>query len=169
MTTQEFAAALQSLTPEQFKEFCEKIGGAENTIEARVNQFAYAADPAKFDRIWVFRLREVAGLDVRTEEEKLTSAAVASAAAATRSAHASESSAGSSKESAEIARESLGDARRARMLARLAVIVALVGVAIQALTYVRASRGQAGAPLLDETQRIDRALRKCSRVATVTS
>ena len=48
----------------------------------------------------------------------------------------SEISARASKQSAETARRSSDDARRAQLTATLAVAVTLVGVAVQALTYV---------------------------------
>ena len=115
MTSDEYRAALESLTKEQLQAFYERIGGQENTIDGRVQALAYTKEPEQLERIIVFRLREQGVDGIQTESEKLMTAALSSAAAAEVSA---ESAASSAKHS-----------RRSVILAGIAIVVSL-GVAL---------------------------------------
>ena len=101
MTESEYRDALESLTTAQFESFCRAFGGDADTVGARVQEFVYHLDRPRLERIIVFRLREVvAGIGIRTEEEKLSDASVESARAAMRSAAAAEQSAHAASSSA---------------------------------------------------------------------
>src|SRR5688572_8083117 len=120
MTIDEYRAALESLSPEQFTAFRASWGGAQPTVEACVQEFAYAPDPVQWERIIVFRLRERGISNLRTEAEKLIAASQDSAVAAKVSASAAASSAESAAASVRWARWSVIVAVFAALIALLA-------------------------------------------------
>lgn len=121
MTVDEFRATLKGLSAEQFRQFRESWGGAHEDVDATVQTFAYAPDPIQYERIIIFRLRQL-GISLKTEDEKLLVAALESAAAAKVSADAAERSATSAADSVRWARWSV--------VVAVAVGVAAVAVSI---------------------------------------
>lgn len=77
MTIDEFKHKLDELDDEQFRKFNDELGGGQKTREERVREFVH--DP-KHER----RICQLLGL--KTEDEKLTEAALKSAKAAATSA-----------------------------------------------------------------------------------
>jgi hypothetical protein len=111
MTVDEYRQVLARLTPEQFKALCDNFGGAENTIEARVRQFAYANEKyPDYDRIIVYWLTTLGVTGLMTEQDKHLHTAQQTAAAARESADAAKTSAEQAKESARAAWYSVGAA-----------------------------------------------------------
>ena len=77
MTTDEYKARLNELTEDELHDFNTEFGGGQKTRDQRVRE--YVSDP-KHER----RLCQLLGL--KTEDEKLTEAALQSATAAAQSA-----------------------------------------------------------------------------------
>ncbi len=77
MTLEEYEKRLRELTGEEFKEFTDNFGGGNETVEQRVREFV---DHPEYER----RICQLLGL--KTEDEKLTAAALSSASAACQSA-----------------------------------------------------------------------------------
>ena len=107
MTVNEYRAALEGLSKEDFRRLCETWGGAKETVEATVQLFAHAEDKARWERIAIYHLGQVGIVGLETEEEKLLRAAKDSAAAANASAEASVSAARASSTSATLAKWAL--------------------------------------------------------------
>lgn len=107
MTVDEFRTTLKGLSAEQFRQFRESWGGAHEDVDATVQTFAYAQDPLQFERIIIFRLRQLGISHLRTEDEKLLVAALESASADTLAADAAERSATSAADSVRWARWSV--------------------------------------------------------------
>lgn len=107
MTVEEYRQALTRLTPEEFKTFRERWGGTRDTVEACVQEFAYAPDPAQWERIIIFRLRQLGVEELKTEGEKVLATAQDSAEAAKSSARAAELSAAQAADSVRVARRTL--------------------------------------------------------------
>lgn len=104
MTNDEYRAALEGLTRDQSLAFGMALGGNAATVEAKVREFAlYKGDRAEFERGIVFKLNRAAGLDTKTEAEKVADDSAASVKAAIRSADAAERSAAAAARSATIA------------------------------------------------------------------
>lgn len=93
MTTEEFRQALSDLTDQQFAAFRESWGGTADTVEGCAQKFAYAPDPVQWERIAIFRLRQLGVTGLLTEDEKALMVAADSAAAAKASAQAAKGSA----------------------------------------------------------------------------
>ena len=93
MTLDEYRAALDGLSEQDFRRLCETWGGAKETIETTVQLFAHAEDKARWERIAIYHLEQVGIVGLKTEEERLLDAARDSAAAASESADASKISA----------------------------------------------------------------------------
>lgn len=119
MTVDEFRNVLHELSDQQFDEFREKWGGAKATREETAQAFAYTDTPAQWERIIIFRLRQVSGRILSTEDEKLVAAARDSASAAQLSADAA-------RESAKTAHESVGWSRWAVLVAALVGLASVV-------------------------------------------
>jgi hypothetical protein len=125
MTADEYRQALLSLSPEQFEQFGERLGGGTEIIaEERVEGFAYADDVARLERIIVFRLRQLGVSNARTEDEKLVWASEQAAMAANASAAAAELSARTAASSTRWTRWSVVVSAVAVMVA---ILTALVG------------------------------------------
>ena len=77
MTLEEYDKKLQELSDEEFQKFNNDFGGGQKTIEQRVREFV---DYPKHER----RICQLLGL--KTEDDKLTAAALKSADAADQSA-----------------------------------------------------------------------------------
>ena len=99
MTIEEYERTLSELSPEQFTAFRQAWGGAKDTIEGCVQEFAHATDPVQWERIIIFRLRQMGVTSLRTESEKVLETAQESAAAAKDSARAADRSATSAAQS----------------------------------------------------------------------
>lgn len=102
MTRQEYEKRLRELSEDKLREFHERFGGEERSIEGRVRDFA---DHPEHERRICYLL------DLQTEDEKLTEAAL-------RSANAAEKSASSARWSA--------------IWSGLACLVAIIAVAVAA-------------------------------------
>ena len=107
MTVEEYRQTLNDLSPEQFKAFRQAWGGAKDTIEGCVQEFAYAIDPIQWERIIIFRLRQFGVTSLRAESEKILETAQESAAAAKDSARAADRSATSAAQSSRWSRWSV--------------------------------------------------------------
>lgn len=118
MTPDEYRAALGRFTEAQFAAFRASWGGSADTIEACVQEYAYAAEPEKWDRIAVFRLKQQGATGMQTESEK-------SLAVARDSADAAKASAVAAAKSAEAAGRSVRAAWYAIAVAALTAFVTL--------------------------------------------
>jgi hypothetical protein len=103
VTPDEHRRALSSLGDQGFRNFRSSWGGTAETVDACVEEYAYAEDPERWDRIAVFRLRAVGIADVYTEQEKAYRLTKESAEAAKQSASAAAQSAGSAQDSSRAA------------------------------------------------------------------
>lgn len=118
MTVDEWRSILATLTPEQRTSLRSKFGGQGSEVEDFVQQFAYADNPPLYERILVFRLRQLGISGVMTEDEKLVTSALTTADASKKSASAAERSADAAASSARIATYSV-------VVAILTVIVSI--------------------------------------------
>ena len=104
MTVEELRTALTGLSETEFRKFSVSWGGGHESVDAVVQAFVHADNPAFYERTIIFRLGQIGVGQLNTEEEKLVAASVASAAAAKVSADAADSSARSAAESVRWAR-----------------------------------------------------------------
>lgn len=123
MTVEEYRQALSGLSSEHFRKFRESWGGAQDTVEACVEAFAYSTDHIQWERTIIFRLRQFGVTNLQTEAEKVVAAALASAAAA-------KASAGAADRSATSAGESVRWSRRSVVVAVIAIAVSLIAIVV---------------------------------------
>ena len=119
MTVEEYGQTLDGLTDEQFNSFRQSWGGTKATREECVQEFAYTTDPLQWERIIIFRLRQLGVAELRTESEKVLETARDSAAAAKDSARAADKSATSAQQSARLSLWTV-------ILAGIAIVVSVV-------------------------------------------
>lgn len=93
MTADEYRRALRAFDDAQFDAFRRSWGGTADSVEASVEKYAYADEPEKWDRIAVYRLRQLGVTDVYTEAEKMYAMVRLNAESAKASAEASAQSA----------------------------------------------------------------------------
>lgn len=58
MTPEEYRAALNSLSSDQFRKFRAAWGGASETVDQTVQEYVYAKERSQWEQIAIFRLRE---------------------------------------------------------------------------------------------------------------
>jgi len=97
MTTEDYRGALNSLNAEDFAKFRALWGGTKDTIDGGVQEFAYSPSPIQWERIAIFRLRQVGVVGLLSEAEEALAIANESADAAKTSASVAEVSARSAK------------------------------------------------------------------------
>ncbi len=108
MTIDEYRLALESLSEDDLRSFGGSFGGGPMGRGERVREFAQGPH---HERLICFLLTELGVSGLKTEDEKLTDAALLSAGAA--------------RESAQLARESAKVSRRSLIVAAIATAIAL--------------------------------------------
>jgi hypothetical protein len=135
LTPDEYRQALKALTPQQFRTFRERWGGAKDTVDACVSEFAYASSAVRpqWEETIILHLNALGVAGLMTEQQKALDYARQSANATSIAAEAAKRAADAAERSAEAASRSAASSAAAVRatwyyvaVTTLAVIVTLV-------------------------------------------